>query len=211
MKTENKILFLALVPLLCMQQQGCDECVDDPEDFPTPTQGFNTGMKRRPGGYAGFALLKCDVSFTDINDPAEWNAKLLSGDLVVRIPCGGILGNKASESTTETEGSCEVTEITKRSHTLTFVDHQDNTNFDMHAFYKHLQNNPRDWKVAPIKCDLCEIVEFTSATLDPNKGVDDLNSGKENWTLVATFDQDTEPDPIKLPFLIVKSVLTNLS
>lgn len=211
MKEHKTIMFLAILPLLCMQQQGCEECVDTPEDFPTPTQGFNTGMLRRPGGYAGFALLKCDASFTDINDPLEWDAKLLAGDLVIRIPCGGILGSKTSEPTVESEGSCEVDEVTKRDHSYTFIDHQDNSDFDMHAFYTHIQAYARDWKLAPIKCDLCEIVTFQSGNADANKNVDDLNSGKENWTLSFTFDELIEPAPIKLPFKIVKSVLTNLT
>lgn len=210
MKDQHKFLF-ALLPFLLMTQNGCEECVDDPDDFPTPTQGYNTGMKRRPGGYAGYALLKCDVSFVDINDPAEWDAKLLSGDLLIRIPCGGILGSKTSEATVESEGSCEVDEVTKRDHSYTFVDHQDNSDFDMHNFYKHLQQNPRAWKLAPIKCDLCEIVDFRAGNADPNKSVDELNSGKENWTLSFTFDEITEPDPVKLPFKIIKSVLTNLA
>jgi hypothetical protein len=188
MGQNNKFLMLFMLPFMAMQNESCDECVDTPNDFPTPVQGFNTGMVRRPGGYAGFALLKCDASFTDILDPLEWDAKLLSGDLVIRIACAAILGSKTSESTSETEGSCEITEITKRTHTITLVG-----------------------KIAPIKCDLCEIVEFMSGTGDINKNVDELNSGKESWTTVFTFDQLIEPSALKLPFKINKSTLTNLT
>jgi len=83
MEQNKKFLFLAFLPFLSMQvNESCDECVENPDDFPTPIQGYNTGMLRRPGGYAGFALLKCDQSFADILDPTEWNAKLLSGEVV---------------------------------------------------------------------------------------------------------------------------------
>lgn len=212
MRNKESKLLLLLLPFLSMQaNESCEECVDNPDDFPTPTQGFNTGMVRRPGGYAGYALLKCDASFTDILDPLEWDAKLLSGDLVIRIACAAILGSKASESTTETEGSCEITEVTKRSHTVTLIDGRDNSDFDMHKFYTHWQENTDEWQLALIKCDLSEIVEFTSGTGDSNKNVDPLNSGKEAWTTLYTFESITEPQPIKLPFQIKKSVLTNLS
>ncbi len=212
MEQNRKILFLAFLPFLSMQvNESCDECVENPDDFPTPVQGFNTGMLRRPGGYAGFALLKCDQSFADILDPAEWNAKLLSGDLVIRIACASILGSKASESTKETEGSCEIEEVTKRSHTITLVDGKDNSDFDMHAFYTHWQQNTDDWHIALIKCNLSEIVEFTAGSADSNKNVDPLNSGKEAWTTLYTFDSIVEPAPIQLPFLIKKSVLSNLT
>jgi hypothetical protein len=211
MGQNNKFLMLFMLPFMAMQNESCDECVDTPNDFPTPVQGFNTGMVRRPGGYAGFALLKCDASFTDILDPLEWDAKLLSGDLVIRIACAAILGSKTSESTSETEGSCEITEITKRTHTITLVDGKDNSDFDMQAFYQYWQANTEGWKIAPIKCDLCEIVEFMSGTGDINKNVDELNSGKESWTTVFTFDQLIEPSALKLPFKINKSTLTNLT
>lgn len=212
MEKYKKGIFLILLPFLAMQADpSCDECIENPDDFPAPTQGFNTGMARRPGGYAGFALLKCDASFVDILDPVEWNAKLASGDLVIRIACAAILGSKASESTKETEGSCEIEEVTRRTHTITLVDGRDNSDFDMHAFYTHWQQNTDDWQLALIKCNLSEIVEFESGSADVNKNVDPLKSGKEAWTTLYTFDSIVEPQPITLSFQIKKSDLSNLT
>jgi len=91
------------------------------------------------------------------------------------------------------------------------IDGKDNSDFDMHKFYTHWQENTDDWHIALIKCNLSEIVEFTAGSADSNKNVDPLNSGKEAWTTLYTFDSIVEPAPIQLPFLIKKSVLTNLT
>jgi hypothetical protein len=101
--------------------------------------------------------------------------------------------------------------VTRRTHTITLVDGRDNSDFDMHEFYKHWQQNTDDWQVALIKCNLSEIVEFTGGSADSNKNVDPLKSGKESWTTLYTFDSITEPDPLDLGFKIQKSVLSNLT
>lgn len=181
----------------------CNECNSSTviEDFPTPVQGFNTDMSRRVGGYTGLVFMKCSETFTDITDSAEWNTKIAAGDVVVRLNCG-MKGSKSSEPNIEEVGSCLTDEVTRRKHTYTFEDGYDNTDFDVHALYKHIQQNPSDYKVAFVKCATNEIVEFVTATVIPDKTVEDTNAGREFWNVIVSFDSITEPDPITLPFNI---------
>lgn len=184
-------------------KSDCNECNSSTviEDFPTPTQGFNTDMKRRVGGYTGIVFLKCSESFTDITDNVEWNTKITAGDLVIRLNCG-IKISKTSEPNLEEVGSCQADEVTRRKHTYTVEDGYDNSDFDAHALYKHIQENPQDYKVAFVKCDTSEIVEFVNAIVIADKNVEDTRSGREFWGLTVSFDSITEPDPITLPFKI---------
>jgi hypothetical protein len=201
-----KKLSFDLLPFLLVglaMKSDCNECNSSTviEDFPTPVAGFNTDMNRRVGGYTGIVFMKCSESFTDITDNLEWNTKIAAGDVVVRLNCG-IKGSKTSEPNLEEVGSCQADEVTRRKHTYTVEDGYDNSDFDVHALYKHIQANPFDYKVAFVKCDSDEIVEFVSAAVIPDKTVEDTRSGREFWNVIVSFDQITEPDPITLPFKI---------
>lgn len=90
-------------------------CIDDCEqDLPVSPSQTCTTEKRRGGGRRG-AFMKCNKSFTDPTDPAEWTAKIEAGDVVAT---GELLGQKPKPSFTKKKFSSarpeEVTGVTEQ-------------------------------------------------------------------------------------------------
>lgn len=203
---KTKLLYFCL--FLFAMQAECEDC-DDTGDFPVAPTGKNTGIVRVPGGYRGFALKKCSYTFVDISSSTEWEAAILSNNVVVLLSCQWVLGSKASDATVNTEGSCEVEDIADRTPTFTFVHSGDNITFDVDNFFIAWQGkNGEGYDLAPVKCDDCTIRDFYSGTANVNLNTDDTKSKKESWTMVFTSHQIQENTKIKLPFGI--STLTGI-
>lgn len=194
---KNILLKYLALSLLAMQAE-CDDC-EDTGDFPVGSK--NTNLNRVPGGYRGFALKKCSYTFADISDIAEWETAIAAGDVHVILSCKWILGSKAGDNTTNTEGSCEVEDIANQTSAFTFIHSGDNTANDIDTFFIDWKSKKGEgWDLAPVKCDGTTIRDFYSGTASITLGADDVKSGKESWTIVFTSNIDTEKPRILLPF-----------
>lgn len=98
-----------------------------------------------------FALVKCDVVFTDITDPAEWTTKITGGDVIATPQ--GFWGSALPAQTSFSIG-CGLTHTTQVGKQFVFesflVDESGLTDQD---FYKTLRENIAGYRIIPITCN----------------------------------------------------------
>jgi len=118
------------------------------------------GTPTRPGGIKRFIFVKCNVTFSDITDLAEWATKIAAGD--VRAS-GEILGSKPKGSFTQKRlSSCAPEQITGKVSTINFIDNNTDPTpltaptpgaFEDYAFWNSIQENYRSLDLGYITCD----------------------------------------------------------
>jgi len=182
----------------CAKMRSCVVCsADNPaQDFPAFTTGLNTGLSAQRGGISWIALMKCEIEFTDIADVAEWNTKIAAGDIIIIQDCY-LTGGKTTEANAVVLGSCRISLVTDRNHTLTLADIADNTTYDRSTLWLHTQNYPNDYKMAYATCDGV-LYPFNSAQINANKNIDDTTEGFTRWDVTITYSKLTNDMPVIL-------------
>lgn len=130
------------------------ECAPELLTFPDAA----CGSAPRPGGIKRFIFVKCDVTFADITDLAEWATKIAAGD--VRAS-GDILGSKPKGSFTQKRlSSCAPEQVVGKVSTINFIDNNADPNshptVDSYAdylFWNSIQENYRALDFGYITCD----------------------------------------------------------
>lgn len=96
--------------------------------------------KRRKGGLEHLVFMKCNKTFADITDLAEWTQKIQDGDLVAS---GKLLGQKPKGSFTKAKFSSSTPEeVTGKTDTYQFKDYNSelSENKDI-VFWSAIQKN----------------------------------------------------------------------
>ena len=146
-----------------------DECeIALPEHL---AQGCVTS--RRKGGLEHLVFMKCNKSFNDITDLAEWQAKIEAGDLVAS---GKILGQKPKGSFTKAKfASSTPEEVTGKTDTYQFKDY--NAELDENkdiVFWSKIQKNYRNYVTAVV--DTEDRVRVIEEDINGNTYVDGVIS-----------------------------------
>lgn len=122
-----------------------DECA---EDLPANLAvGCNT--EKRRGGVPRLVFKKCNVTFADITDLAEWQTKIEAGDIVAT---GELMGQKPKGSFTKGKFSSKrPEEVTGKTNTIQFKDYNAklDDNGDL-VFWDLIQKNYRKYSMGYI-------------------------------------------------------------
>lgn len=131
---------------------GCPPCIDD-EDYPNYLcDSCNTTIL--DGGIKGWIAKKCDYTFSDITDSAEWATAVANKNVFGRVNGNRILGEMpAPDFSTKRYGSCGQEEVTKQSRTVTLQDAENDTDFSLDTIYNHLAKKFPNYEFAFISCD----------------------------------------------------------
>jgi hypothetical protein len=182
----------------CAKMRTCVVCsAENPaQDFPIFTTGLNSGLSAQRGGISWIALMRCEIEFTDIEDVDEWNDKIASDDIIIVQDCY-LTGGKTTEANAVVLGSCRISLVTDRNHTVTLADIADNTTYDRSTLWLHSQNYPNDYKMAFATCDGV-LYPFNSVQINANKNIDDTTEGFTRWDVTITHSKLTNDMPITL-------------
>lgn len=180
---------------------ACDTCDEDTviADFPAFSDdgaGLNNVEDKR-GGISTFLFAKC--SWTPAgNTLTEWQQAITDGNLIKVSDCG-IVGNKTTEATVVTRGSCRKDRVTDRKHTLTITDISDSVAYDRATLWQHFQANPESYKVAYWTCDGV-FYPFNKVVINPNRETQDSIEGNDQVVAVCTWNKLIDDIPVTLPF-----------
>ena len=98
-----------------------------------------------------FIFMKCDWVPTDITDPAEWAAAVISGDVVI-TPCGFF--GKPLPSQTNHDVTCGRKYQVQEGQQYVFLSNLvERITLEEQEFYKILRANARKYHVIPVLCD----------------------------------------------------------
>lgn len=131
---------------------GCPPCIDD-ESVPNYLcDACDTQILQ--GGIKGWIAKKCDYTFADITDSAEWVTAVANKDVFGRVNGNRILGEMpAPDFSTKRYGSCGQEEVTKQSRTVTLQDAENDTEFSLDVLYNYLASKFPNYEFAFVTCD----------------------------------------------------------
>lgn len=132
---------------------GCAACPNAAgvDEFPPVLTGTPIVLS---GGFAGFAVMRSDLSWTNITLEAEWESKIAANTLLVRMNGCRVKGSKGDSTTVKrTRGACSAEEVVKREQTWEITDVGNDDEYTMHDLYNYLQANYACYRIAFITCD----------------------------------------------------------
>ena len=169
--------------------------------LPPRPAGEGCGKTLRPGGIARLIFAACNVSFTNILDPAEWCQLVGEGKIVVS---GEVVGQKAKGNFTKKRtSSCSPETVTGIERAVTFMDYggdlENSTDFD---FYNGIQRNPSLYKFGYLTCDgyFYGFIDQFSTEIDVV--TEDSNLGSTMWDGTISWQGYDMVKPVYIPNLI---------
>lgn len=125
---------------------------------------------QRPWGVSRFILIKCGFEFTDITSPAEWEAAITDGDVIIS-PIGNFALQEASADISFTDGcGNENRDIA----TVPFIFETNRTaeDYSDETWYTQLDKFRASYNLAYVNCDACRLYmpedQITAIGVDPN-------------------------------------------
>lgn len=149
------------------------------------------GIISRPGGIRKFAFIKCDYTFTDISDPAEWTTAIANGDV---IGSGLVLAQKPKGSFTKKRiASCEPEAVVGAEKSITFQDYNTDTvtgpggvlHYD---FWNTILQQPQNFLFAYYTCDQYLTGPVTDFQLEIDEVIEDNDTGNTYFDGTITWN-----------------------
>lgn len=116
---------------------------------------FDCNDRTRKYGANHFILLKCDYQFTDISDPSEWTAAIVSGDAAISPP--GIVTINAPDANAFVIEGCGRELIGEATYTIDFQTYQvgPNTNNvpDDIVYWRNLFSRHASYRIMLVDCN----------------------------------------------------------
>ena len=143
--------------------------------LPTSYSG-GCGVVTRNGGISKIAFIKCDYTFTDIGDRAEWIAAIASGDVVLT---GLLLGQKPKGSFTKKRiSSCGPEAVVGGEKTVTFQDYNSDALACVDVeFWNTIQANATNYQMAYYTSDGYVYGPIPSFQIEVDQVVEDNSTG----------------------------------
>lgn len=115
-----------------------------------PQSGCN--IVTRPSGVGRLVFMKCDASFLDITDLAEWTTKMTAHTVHASAE---IKGSKPKGSFNRKKlASCRPEKVVSGQKSIAFTDsNADNTTFADYDFWNHIMENQETLQFGYVTCD----------------------------------------------------------
>lgn len=190
----------ALEPVfdLDMFQDSCFVCSSDLADeiLPALPVVYNEGLTTLKRGYTGFGFKKCDVPFADIEDIAEWNTKIQSGDMGIIMDCSITGGH--GETFNERQEGCEEYTIREDYKTAAvFNIFKDTPQRARWEFIKKAREGrlKGSYDVVLIECDGTILVSKDDTFINPDSFLGEFTKGASKsetsqYTVTITMDSN---------------------
>lgn len=149
-------------------------------DLPVSYSG-GCGIISRPGGIKRIWFIKCDYTFTDFADDAEWTAAQIAGNVV---GSGLLMGQKAKGSFTKKRiASCFPEGIVGAEKSITFMDYNTDTVTTTpggclaYTFWNTILSESSNYRMAYETCDGYVYGAIDNFILEVDEVIEDNNTG----------------------------------
>lgn len=162
----------------------------------------------KQGGIKGWIAKRCSYTFVDIEDEAEWDTAIASGDVFGRVNGNRILGESAaSEAATKRRGSCGTEEVVKYTRTVTFQDAENDVLLSVNAIYTFLRAKYPNYDFAFLTCDNDLLGFFSDVSVQASPVYPQTNDDDVYWESTFTFVEEIDSWPVTtLDFLATKQL-----
>jgi len=154
------------------------------------TYSGGCGIISRPGGIKKFAFIKCDYTFTDITDPAEWTTAITAGDIV---GSGLVLAQKPKGSFTKKRiASCEPEAVVGAEKSITFQDYNTDTVTPggslAYDFWNAILTQPQNYLFSYYTCDQHVYGPVTDLQIEIDEVIEDNDTGNTFFDGTITWN-----------------------
>lgn len=108
-------------------------------------------FEKRAWGYSKIVRIKCDITFTDITDPTEWETKIVAGDISVSPISLVEIGEPAT--TVLITSGCGEESPGSQDYPITVSSYRTKADLSDYAFYKELEANIQNTRLILVDCN----------------------------------------------------------
>ena len=200
------IQFPELREKLGISAENCEDC--DPNDFLVPTYLDGCDDDVQPGGIAGWVAMRCDESFLDITDEAEWDAKIAAGEVFGRYDGTLIRGSLPVPDRTDVDVSaCGVSKTISKTYTASIIDSAHEPTLTKYDLYDYVDKKSSLWLWGFITCDGYFYGFYPRATAKVDENIPETNSEVKDFQMTISWIGGLGVNkPVFLPFLIGKKL-----
>jgi hypothetical protein len=108
-------------------------------------------FEKRDWGYSKLVRIKCDTVFTDIEDPSEWETKILAGDISVS-PISIVRITEPTSTVLITSG-CGEESFGTNDYNIEVESYRTKSDLSDYAFWKELTNNVVNTRLILVDCN----------------------------------------------------------
>lgn len=208
MKNNLNIIMLAV---MMAEIQGafagtCDDCNPALFDVPDYLDGCDDDVQ--PGGIAGWVAMRCNVSFTDINDELEWDAKIAAEEVFGRFDGNLIRGSlPVPDRNTVSVGACGTDKTVSKTYSAAIIDSAHDSSLTKYDLYNYVDQNGQLWLWGFITCDGYFYGFYPKATAQVDENIPETNSEVKDFQLsISWIGALGVNKPVYLPFLTTKKL-----
>lgn len=121
------------------------------EDVPINYHDICLGDILRKAGWKQFVLVKCNLQFTDVLDPAEWATHLAAGDVGVS-PEGTLNFNPPAQASFPIDG-CGRTAPDETSLLIDYFTYQTKEDLSDFVYWKSFFRRAASFRIMPVDCN----------------------------------------------------------
>ena len=202
-----KLLLLQFVFNFAIAKGVCASCDENDWDVPTYLDGCDDTLAQ--SGIAGWFAIRCDKSFTDITDEAEWDAKIAAGEVFGRLDSDFIRGSfPVPERDEVTVGACGRPVTVAKNYTATVIDSAYDAGLTHFDLYDYVDKKSRIWNWGIIYCDGSTYGPFNNVTVKADEDASgETTSENKSFQLIFEWKGALGvPKPTLLPFLVGKKL-----
>ena len=151
------------------------------------------GVVTRNGGISRIVFVKCNYTFVDVTDTAEWSTAIGTGDIVVS---GYLLGQKPKGSFTKKRVvSCDPEAVVGAEHTITFQDYNTDTitvgghGVLQYTFWNTILSDTTKYKLMFITCEDYVYGSIASFQLEIDEVIEDSSTGSSYFDGTLSWNE----------------------
>ena len=178
----------------------CEDCDEELFDVPPYAYGCNDV---KPGGFAGWFMVKCGAPFVDISDPLEWDTKIAAGEVKGIFDPKLIRGSlPVPDRNTVSVGACGTPQTISKTYTANLIDSGRDENDTRYDLYDYIDKYGDLWNFGFITCAFDVYGPFSNVTVEVDENIPETNSEVKDFPMnVSWIAGKGVNKPISLPFL----------
>jgi hypothetical protein len=206
MKNNFKILLLHLAFALQVERGACAGCDEDDWNVPAYLDGCDDALAQ--GGIAGYFAIRCDMSFTDITDEAEWDAKIAAGEVFGRSDGDFIRGQlPAAEREKIAVGACGSELTIGKNFSLSMFDAGYDAGLTKYDLYDYVDKKSKQWNWGFILCDGSTYGPYSNVNVEVDEIIPETNATQKEFQINMFWKTGVGVSkPVSLPFLVGKQL-----
>ena len=185
---------------------NCTDCDPLSFDYPPFEEGCADAVEE--GGIAGWVAIRCNVTFTSIQDETEWDQKISDKEIVGIFDGDFIRGSIPVPDRDEvTVGACGTAKTIAKNYELSFIDSGYNESKTKYDIYDFMDKNGELYNYGYLDCKGNFYGFYGNSTFKVDENIPETNSENKEFQGSITFKTGLGLNkPVLLPFLVNKKL-----